>query len=132
MESQRIHFIAIGGAAMHNLAIALQRAGHQVSGSDDQIHEPSRGRLEREGLLPESMGWHPEQITAKIDRIILGMHARGDNPELAAATALKLKVVSYPEFLYEAAANQRRVVIAGSHGKMTITGMVLHVMSAVE
>lgn len=132
MESQRIHFIAIGGAAMHNLAIALQRAGHRVSGSDDQIHEPSRGRLEREGLLPESMGWHPEQITAKIDRIILGMHARGDNPELAAATALKLKVVSYPEFLYEAAAHQRRVVIAGSHGKTTITGMVLHVMSAVE
>jgi UDP-N-acetylmuramate: L-alanyl-gamma-D-glutamyl-meso-diaminopimelate ligase len=132
LESQRIHFIAVGGAAMHNLAIALKRAGHNVTGSDDQIHEPSRGRLEREGLLPEKMGWDAERITVSLDRIVLGMHAREDNPELAAAMALGLKVVSYPEFLYEAAAHQRRIVIAGSHGKTTITGMVLHVMSAVE
>ena len=129
MEQQRIHFIAIGGAAMHNLAIALKRAGHIVTGSDDQIHEPSRGRLEREGLLPEKMGWDPGRITPKIDRIVLGMHARADNPELAAAQNLEMAVVSYPEFLYEAAADKRRVVIAGSHGKTTITAMVLHALA---
>ncbi len=124
----RIHFIAIGGAVMHNLAIALKKNGHEVSGSDDEIFEPSLGRLKNYGLLPEQEGWHPEKISAKLDVIILGMHARRNNPELLQAQKLGLKIYSYPEFLYQHSKNKKRVVIGGSHGKTTITAMVMHVL----
>ncbi len=124
----RIHFIAIGGSAMHNLALALHDAGHAVTGSDDQILEPSRSRLAAAGLLPEETGWFPERITPDIDAIVLGMHARTDNPELAAAQAMGVSVQSYPEFLYHATAGKQRVVVGGSHGKTTVTSMVLHVL----
>ncbi len=123
-----IHFIAIGGSAMHNLALALHDAGHRVSGSDDHINEPSRGRLERAGLLPPEEGWFPHQITAAIDRIILGMHAKPDNPELLRASELGLTIQSYPEFLHEINAQKKRVVIGGSHGKTTITSMLMHAL----
>ena len=126
-----IHFIAIGGSAMHNLAIALHNGGHTITGSDDQIFEPSRGRLERKGLLPEVEGWYPEKVHEGLDAIILGMHAREDNPELARAQELDLPIFSYPEFLYEISKTMTRVVIAGSHGKTTTTAMVLHVMNHV-
>lgn len=125
----RIHFIAIGGAAMHNLAISLHQKGYKVTGSDDEITEPSRGRLEKYGLLPETAGWFPEKISGKIDAIILGMHARPDNPELLRAQELGMKIYSYPEFLYEQTKNKTRVVIGGSHGKTTITSMVMHVLN---
>ncbi|WP_396156775.1 UDP-N-acetylmuramate--L-alanine ligase [Flavobacterium sp.] len=124
----RTHFIAIGGAAMHNLALALHNKGYQVTGSDDAIFEPSKSRLEKKGLLPVELGWFPEKITSNIEAIILGMHAKADNPELVKATALGLKIYSYPEFLYEQSKNKTRVVIGGSHGKTTITSMILHVM----
>ncbi|GEC77485.1 UDP-N-acetylmuramate--L-alanine ligase [Flavobacterium aquatile] len=124
----RTHFIAIGGAAMHNLAIALHNKGYQVTGSDDAIFEPSKSRLEKKGLLPIEMGWFPEKITSDIEAIILGMHAKADNPELLKAEELGLKIYSYPEFLYEQSKNKTRVVIGGSHGKTTITSMILHVM----
>ena len=125
----RIHLIAIGGSAMHNFALALQHSGHEVSGSDDQIFEPSRGRLEKAGLLPHSEGWHPENLTNSIDVVILGMHARKDNPELARSRELGLSVQSYPEFLFNATKDKKRVVVGGSHGKTTITSMLLHVLS---
>jgi UDP-N-acetylmuramate: L-alanyl-gamma-D-glutamyl-meso-diaminopimelate ligase len=124
----RTHFIAIGGAAMHNLALALHNKGYKVTGSDDAIFEPSKSRLEKKGLLPTEMGWFPEKITADIEAIILGMHAKADNPELLKAQELGLKIYSYPEFLYEQSKNKTRVVIGGSHGKTTITSMILHVM----
>ena len=124
----RTHFIAIGGAAMHNLALALHNKGYQVSGSDDAIFEPSKSRLEKKGLLPTEFGWFPEKITSDIEAIILGMHAKADNPELLKAQELGLKIYSYPEFLYEQSKNKTRVVIGGSHGKTTITSMILHVM----
>lgn len=124
----RTHFIAIGGAAMHNLALALHNKGYQVTGSDDAIFEPSKSRLEKKGLLPVEMGWFPEKITQDIEAIILGMHAKEDNPELLKAKELGLKIYSYPEFLYEQSKNKTRVVIGGSHGKTTITSMILHVM----
>jgi UDP-N-acetylmuramate: L-alanyl-gamma-D-glutamyl-meso-diaminopimelate ligase len=124
----RIHFIAIGGAAMHNLALALHHKGYFVTGSDDAIFEPSKSRLEKHELLPVKFGWFPEKITADIDAIILGMHAKEDNPELLKAKELGLKIYSYPEFLYEQSKNKTRVVIGGSHGKTTITSMILHVM----
>ncbi|WP_439553898.1 UDP-N-acetylmuramate--L-alanine ligase [Flavobacterium macrobrachii] len=124
----RTHFIAIGGAAMHNLALALHNKGYQVTGSDDAIFEPSKSRLEKKGLLPVEMGWFPEKITSDIEAIILGMHAKADNPELLKAEELGLKIYSYPEFLYEQSKNKTRVVIGGSHGKTTITSMILHVM----
>jgi UDP-N-acetylmuramate: L-alanyl-gamma-D-glutamyl-meso-diaminopimelate ligase len=124
----RTHFIAIGGAAMHNLALALHNKGYQVTGSDDAIFEPSKSRLEKKGLLPIEMGWFPEKITSDIEAIILGMHAKSDNPELLKAEELGLKIYSYPEFLYEQSKNKTRVVIGGSHGKTTITSMILHVM----
>ena len=124
----RIHFIAIGGSAMHNLAIALHRNGHQITGSDDSIYEPSCSRLEKEGLLPQSMGWDPTRIDASLDAIILGMHAKEDNPELLAAKALSIDIYSYPEYLYEATKEKTRVVIGGSHGKTSITAMILHVL----
>ncbi|MEI7508713.1 MAG: Mur ligase family protein [Flavobacterium sp.] len=124
----RTHFIAIGGAAMHNLALALHNKGYQVTGSDDAIFEPSKSRLEKKGLLPAELGWFPEKITSDIEAIILGMHAKADNPELLKAEQLGLKIYSYPEFLYEQSKNKTRVIIGGSHGKTTITSMILHVM----
>ncbi len=96
----RVHFIAIGGSAMHNLAIALHQKGYQVSGSDDEIFEPSKSRLQLHGLLPAQQGWYPDKISSQLDAIILGMHARTDNPELKRALELGLKVYSYPEYLY--------------------------------
>lgn len=124
----RTHFIAIGGAAMHNLALALQHKGYKVTGSDDAIFEPSKSRLEAKGLLPKEEGWFPEKITTDIEAIILGMHAKANNPELLKAQELGLKIYSYPEFLFEQSKNKTRVVIGGSHGKTTITSMILHVM----
>ena len=125
----KIHFIAIGGSAMHNLAIALHNKGYQVTGSDDTIHNPSKSRLERKGLLPKAFGWFPEKITSDLDVIILGMHAKKDNPELLKAQDMGLKIYSYPEFLYEQSKDKTRVVIGGSHGKTTITSMILHVLA---
>ena len=124
-----IHFIAIGGSAMHNLAIALHNKGYHVTGSDDTIHDPSKSRLENKGLLPKAFGWFPEKITQDIDVIILGMHAKEDNPELLQAQDMGLKIYSYPEFLYEQSKDKTRVVIGGSHGKTTITSMILHVLA---
>ena len=125
----RIHFISIGGAAMHNLALALQQKNYQITGSDDVIFEPSLSRLQKAGILPEHLGWFPEKISKDIDAIILGMHAKANNPELLRAKELGLKIYSYPEFIYEQSKNKTRVVIAGSHGKTTITSMVLYVMN---
>ena len=125
----RVHFIAIGGAAMHNLAIALHKKGFQVSGSDDEIFEPSKSRLDAHGLLPIKEGWNADIITSELDAIILGMHARADNPELVKALELGIKVFSYPEYLYEATKDKKRVVIGGSHGKTTITSMIMHVLN---
>lgn len=125
----RIHFIAIGGSAMHNLALALHQKGDTITGSDDEIFEPSKSRLANKDLLPREEGWFPEKITSDIDAVILGMHAKADNPELVKAKELHLKIYSYPEFLYEQSKNKTRVVIGGSHGKTTITSMILHVMS---
>ncbi|MDR3272188.1 MAG: Mur ligase domain-containing protein [Flavobacteriaceae bacterium] len=124
-----VHFIAIGGSAMHNLALALCQKGIKVTGSDDAVFEPSRSRLAKHGILPQEMGWFPEKIMSNLDAVILGMHAREDNPELLKAKELGLEIYSYPEFLYEQSKNKTRVVIAGSHGKTTITSMILHVMS---
>ena len=126
--NNHIHFIAIGGAAMHNLAIALHKKGYKVTGSDDEIFDPSKSRLKKYGLLPESFGWFPEKITPEINAIILGMHAKPDNPELKKAQDLGLNIYSYPEYLYLQSQNQKRVVVAGSHGKTTITSMILHVL----
>ncbi|GAF02395.1 UDP-N-acetylmuramate:L-alanyl-gamma-D-glutamyl-meso-diaminopimelate ligase [Saccharicrinis fermentans DSM 9555 = JCM 21142] len=127
-----IHFIAIGGAAMHNLAIALHKKGYQVTGSDDEIFDPSRSRLNQYGLLPPEYGWFPHKINQDIDVIILGMHARKDNPELLKAQELQLKVYSYPEYLYEQCKDKKRIVIGGSHGKTTITSMVMHVLKKLD
>lgn len=124
----KVHFIAIGGSAMHNLAMALHHKGYEVTGSDDQVFDPAKTRLESFGLLPESEGWFPEKIGKYIDAIILGMHAREDNPELIKAQELGLKIFSYPEYLYEQTKDKTRVVIGGSHGKTTITAMILHVL----
>ena len=126
--NMRVHFIAIGGSAMHNLALALHEKGYSVSGSDDEIFDPARSRLAAKGLLPEKTGWYPEKITTEIDEVILGMHARADNPELLRAKALGLKVYSYPEYLYEQAKGKMRIVVGGSHGKTTTTAMIMHVL----
>ncbi len=123
-----IHFIAIGGAAMHNLALALHLKGDTITGSDDEIFNPSKSRLAARGILPETYGWFPEKITNNLDAVVLGMHAKEDNPELLKAQELGLKIYSYPEFLYEQSKHKTRVVIGGSHGKTTITSMILHVM----
>ena len=123
-----LHFIAIGGSAMHNLALTLQEKGYQITGSDDTIHEPSKSRLNAKGLLPKEFGWFSDKITNELDAIILGMHAKPDNPELLKAKELGLEIFSYPEFLYEQSKNKTRVVIGGSHGKTSITSMILHVM----
>ncbi|EAR02141.1 UDP-N-acetylmuramate--L-alanine ligase [Maribacter sp. HTCC2170] len=124
-----IHFIAIGGSAMHNLALALHHKGYNITGSDDVIFEPSRGRLEDKGLLPKEFGWYPEKIHKELDAVILGMHAKPDNPELLKAQELGVTIYSYPEFLYEQSKDKTRVVIGGSHGKTTITSMILHVLN---
>ena len=124
----RIHFIAIGGAVMHNLAIALHKKGNIISGSDDEIFEPSLRRLQKNGLLPKQWGWFPGRINSQLDAVILGMHASEDNPELKQAKKLGLKIYSFPEYLYEQTKNKKRVVIAGSHGKTTITSMIMHAL----
>ena len=126
---KRIHFIAIGGSAMHNLALALADSGYEITGSDDAIFEPSRSRLQRAGILPEKTGWFPEKISASLDGVVLGMHAHRDNPELARAKELGIPVWSYPEYLFQASRNLKRMVIAGSHGKTSITAAVLHVLN---
>jgi len=127
-KKQRIHFIAIAGSVMHNLAIALKQAGHHITGSDDEIYEPARTALKEHDLLPDRDGWFPEKITRDLDAVMLGMHARKDNPELLKAQELGLKIYSFPEYIYEHARDKQRVVIAGSHGKTTITAMVVHVL----
>lgn len=124
----RVHFIAIGGSVMHDLALHLHEKGLKVSGSDDEIYDPAKSALASKGLLPKSFGWFPEKITQDIDAIILGMHARPDNPELAAAKEQGLKIYSYPEYIYEQSKEKQRIVIGGSHGKTTITSMILHVL----
>ena len=124
----RVHFIAIGGSAMHNMAIALNKKGFKISGSDDEIFEPSKGRLKKYNLLPKTVGWNPDFINESIDAIILGMHAKKDNPELLRAQELGLKIYSYPEYIYEQSKNKKRIVIGGSHGKTSITSMILHVL----
>ena len=124
-----IHFIAIGGAAMHNLALAVAgKAGYKVTGSDDEIFDPALSRLKAAGLLPDEIGWHPERITSDIDAIILGMHAREDNPELVRARELGLKIYSFPEYLYEQTQDKIRIVVGGSHGKTSTTAMILYVL----
>jgi UDP-N-acetylmuramate: L-alanyl-gamma-D-glutamyl-meso-diaminopimelate ligase len=125
---KKVHFIAIGGSVMHNLAIALQGQGFHVTGSDDEIYEPSKSRLQRCGLLPETEGWDPGRIHTDLDAVILGMHARPDNPELKRAQELNIPIYSYPEYIYQQSIDKQRIVIAGSHGKTTITSMILHVL----
>ncbi|MBQ9509888.1 MAG: peptidoglycan synthetase [Bacteroidales bacterium] len=124
----KIHFIAIGGSAMHNLAIALKLKGYEITGSDDEIFEPTKGRLKKYGILPDSIGWNPDKITSDLDAVILGMHAREDNPELLKAKELGIKIFSYPEFLYEQSKDKCRIVVGGSHGKTTITSMIIYVL----
>lgn len=126
--TKRVHLIAIGGSAMHNMALALHEKGFNVSGSDDEINEPSKSRLSKAGLLPPEIGWFPEKINQELDAVILGMHAREDNPELIRARELNLKIYSYPEYIYEATKDKTRIVVGGSHGKTTITAMILHTM----
>jgi UDP-N-acetylmuramate: L-alanyl-gamma-D-glutamyl-meso-diaminopimelate ligase len=125
----KIHFIAIGGSVMHNLAIALKEAGHDVSGSDDEIFEPSRSALIKHNLIPKKDGWHPEKLDQSVDIIMLGMHASKDNPELLKAQQLGLKILSFPDFIYEQSKDKQRIVIAGSHGKTTITAIIIHVLT---
>ncbi len=124
-----IHFIAIGGSVMHNLAIALHQTGYQITGSDDEIYDPAKSRLQKYGLLPDQIGWFPDKITPQTDAVILGMHARKNNPELLKAKELGLKVYSYPEYIYEYSKHKQRIVIAGSHGKTTTTAMIMHVLN---
>ena len=117
---------------MHNLAIALSRKGAIVTGSDDEIFEPSKGRLKRQGILPAKIGWDADRITPDLDAVILGMHARADNPELARAKELNIKIYSYPEYIYEQTKDKKRLVIGGSHGKTTITSMILHALNELK
>ncbi|HEY0677717.1 MAG TPA: Mur ligase family protein [Chitinophagaceae bacterium] len=124
----RVHFIAIGGSVMHQLALALHRKGYNVTGSDDEIFEPARSNLDKQGILPKSDGWFPEKITDGLDAIILGMHAKGDNPELLRARELNIPVYSFPEYIYQESRNKKRVVVGGSHGKTTTTSMIMHVL----
>jgi UDP-N-acetylmuramate: L-alanyl-gamma-D-glutamyl-meso-diaminopimelate ligase len=126
--TKKYHFIAIGGAVMHNLALSMVAKGYQVTGSDDEIYEPSRTRLEKAGILPKEKGWFPEKIHEDLDGIILGMHARIENPELQKAKDLNIPIFSFPEFIYEQSREKKRVVISGSHGKTSITSMILHVL----
>ena len=125
----RIHFIAIGGTAMHSLAIEMSKKGHNVSGSDDNIYEPAKSNLEKRGLFPKKLGWFSNEISSKIDLIILGMHAKKNNEELKKAQSIGLKIKSYPEFISSISSNKTRVVVAGSHGKSSISAMILHIMN---
>src|SRR5579859_534804 len=126
----KVHFIAIGGSVMHQLAIALKRKGYAVTGSDDEIFEPARTNLQKEGLLPASTGWEPARIQPGLDAVILGMHAKGDNPELQRALELSLPIYSFPEYIYQESRDKRRVVVGGSHGKTTTTAMIMNVLAA--
>ena len=124
----KIHFTSIGGSVMHQLAIALKRKGYQITGSDDEIFEPARSNLAKEGILPESIGWVPQKIDESLDAVILGMHAKGDNPELLKAKELGLPIYSFPEYIYQESRNKTRIVVGGSHGKTTTTSMIMHVL----
>lgn len=123
-----VHFIAVGGSVMHQLALALYEKGYRVTGSDDEIFEPALGNLERAGILPAAFGWFPERITPDLDAVILGMHARDDNPELTRARELRLPIYSFPEYIYQESRTKTRVVVGGSHGKTTTTSMIMHVL----
>ena len=125
---KHIHFIAIGGAIMHQLALALQRQGYIVTGSDDEINDPARANLAAKGLLPEANGWFPDKISSGLDAVVLGLHAWADNPELLAAKAAGVPIYSFPQYVYEVSKNKKRVVVAGSHGKTTITSMIMHIL----
>jgi UDP-N-acetylmuramate: L-alanyl-gamma-D-glutamyl-meso-diaminopimelate ligase len=129
---KKFYIIAIGGAAMHNIALDLHAQGHDVQGSDDEIYEPSNSRLAKVGLMPSRMGWYPERITKDIDVVILGMHAKADNPELLEAKRLNLEILSYPAFVYRHSIDKTRLVIAGSHGKTSTTAMILHVLKKLD
>lgn len=128
-QPKKVHFIAIGGSVMHNLAIALHKQGHRVSGSDDEIEDPSRSRLSAEGLIPSEMGWFPDKLDKTLDAVILGMHAQKTNPELLKAQELGIPIYSFPDYIYEHAKDKQRIVIGGSHGKTTITALVIHVLN---
>ena len=124
----QVHFIAIGGSVMHQLALALNKKGYKVTGSDDEIFEPAKSNLEKEGLLPTTIGWDPARIHPGLDAVILGMHAKADNPELQKARELELKIYSFPEYIYQESRDKTRVVVGGSHGKTTTTAMIMHVL----
>jgi len=124
----RIHFTSIGGSVMHQLAIALKRKGYQITGSDDEIFEPARGNLDSEGILPKEPGWQPDLVDSKLDAVILGMHARADNPELLKARELGIPIYSFPEYIYQESRGKTRVIVGGSHGKTTTTSMIMHVL----
>lgn len=128
----KVHFISIGGSVMHQLAIALKRKGYQVTGSDDELFEPSRTNLEKEGILPQQLGWNPAAITSDLDAIILGMHAKNDNPEIEKARQLQLPIYSFPEYIYNESRQKTRVAIGGSHGKTTTTSMIMHVLKIAQ
>jgi UDP-N-acetylmuramate: L-alanyl-gamma-D-glutamyl-meso-diaminopimelate ligase len=128
----KVHFISIGGSVMHQLAIALKRKGYQVTGTDDEIFEPSRTNLANEGLLPDQMGWQPSKITADLDAVILGMHAKDDNPEIQKAKELGLSIYSFPEYIFQESKQKTRVVVGGSHGKTTTTSMIMHVLKSAQ
>ena len=131
-DAQKFHFIAIGGSVMHNLAISLKTQGHQVTGSDDDIKDPARANLIKHHLLPTDMGWHPDRIDNTVDAVILGMHARKDNPELLKAQSIGIPIYSFPEFIFNQSIDKQRIVITGSHGKTTITAIILHVLTFFE
>src|SRR5438270_8927046 len=126
----KIHFISIGGSVMHQLAIALKRKGYEITGSDDEIFEPAKGNLAKEGILPGEIGWDPRKITPDLDAVILGMHAKADNPEILKAKELQLPIYSFPEYIFQESRNKTRVVVGGSHGKTTTTSMIMHVLQA--
>jgi UDP-N-acetylmuramate: L-alanyl-gamma-D-glutamyl-meso-diaminopimelate ligase len=127
----KIHFISIGGSVMHQLAIALKRKGYQISGSDDEIFEPAKSNLEMEGLLPQAFGWFPERLNSSLDAVILGMHAKEDNPELIKAKELGVSIYSFPEYIFKESVNKTRVAVGGSHGKTTTTSMIMHVLKQI-
>ena len=129
---KKYHLIAVGGSVMHNVAIDLKDMGHIITGSDDEIYEPSRSRLQAKSLLPEEMGWHPEKIDVTLDAVILGKHARIDNPELKKAQELGIPIYSFPEFISKHSKAKRRVCIAGSHGKTSTTAMIMHVLRKMD
>jgi UDP-N-acetylmuramate: L-alanyl-gamma-D-glutamyl-meso-diaminopimelate ligase len=128
----KVHFISIGGSVMHQLAIALKRKGYEVTGTDDEIFEPAKSNLEQEGLLPSEIGWNPDLITSNLDAVILGMHAKADNPEIARAKELGLKIYSFPEYIFQESIQKKRIVVGGSHGKTTTTSMIMHVLKTLH